>query len=160
MKTHSHFVRILIGLLVGIWMLPAATMAQETSDNMKIVREKLLADRKLFVADNMELTEAEGKAFWPVYDEFAQDLQKLGAKGAYLIDDFARHYQDMTDAKAKDLLNQLMAYEAEYLALRQDYLPKFRAAIPEKKVTRYYQIENKIRAIVNYELAGQIPLMK
>ena len=66
MKTHSHFVRILIGLLVGIWMLPAATMAQETSDNMKIVREKLLADRKLFVADNMELTEAEGKAFWPV----------------------------------------------------------------------------------------------
>ena len=125
MKTHSHFVRILIGLLVGIWMLPAATMAQETSDNMKIVREKLLADRKLFVADNMELTEAEGKAFWPVYDEFAQDLQKLGAKGAYLIDHFARHYQDMTDAKAKDLLNQLMAYEAEYLALRQDYLPKF-----------------------------------
>ena len=85
MKTHSHFVRILIGLLVGIWMLPAATMAQETSDNMKIVREKLLADRKLFVADNMELTEAEGKAFWPVYDEFVQDLQKLGAKGGLII---------------------------------------------------------------------------
>ena len=80
MKTHSHFVRMLIGLLIGIWMLPAATMAQETSDNMQIVREKLLADRKLFVADNMELTEAEGKAFWPVYDEFVQDLQKLGAK--------------------------------------------------------------------------------
>ena len=85
MKTHSHFVRMLIGLLIGIWMLPAATMAQETSDNMQIVREKLLADRKLFVADNMELTEAEGKAFWPVYDEFVQDLQKLGAKGGLII---------------------------------------------------------------------------
>ena len=52
---------------------------------MKIAREKLLADRKLFVADDMELTEAEGKAFWPVYDGFVHDLQKLGAKGGLII---------------------------------------------------------------------------
>ncbi|MGD8542604.1 MAG: hypothetical protein PVI39_09975 [Desulfobacteraceae bacterium] len=66
----------------------------------------------------------------------------------------------MTDAKARDLLDEYMAYTAEYLALRQDYLPRFRNVIPEKKVTRCYQIENKIRAVVNFELAGQIPLMQ
>jgi hypothetical protein len=91
---------------------------------------------------------------------YVEDLQKLKAKAAFIIDDFASNYIDMTDAKAKDLLNEYMAYEAEYLALRQNYLPRFRAAIPDKKVARFYQIENKIHAIVNYELASQIPLMQ
>jgi hypothetical protein len=160
MTPRSHLPGGLICLLIGFWILPAAALAQDTSDNMQIVREKLLADRKLLVAGSMALTEAQGPAFWPVYYAYVQELQKLGAKGAYIIDDFARSYQDMTDAKARDLLNELMAYEAEYLALRQDYLPKFRAVLPEKKVARFYQIENKIRAIVNYELAGRIPLMQ
>jgi hypothetical protein len=151
---------LMIGLLALVWVLPLPSLAQDKSSDMQIVREKILADRKLFVAGNMELTEAEGKAFWPVHGAYIQDLQKLGAKGAYIIDDFARNYQDMTDAKVRDLLDEYMAYEAEYLALRQDYLPRFRNVIPEKKVTRCYQIENKIRAVVNFELAGQIPLMQ
>jgi hypothetical protein len=44
--------------------------------------------------------------------------------------------------------------------LRKTYLPKFRQALPEKKAARYYQIENKINAALNYELAANIPLMK
>ena len=160
MKTHCLLAVIVSCLLIGAWVLPLAAMAEEPTENMKIVREKILADRKLFVAGNMELSEAEAQAFWPVYEDYIGDMQILGAKGAYIIDDFARNYQDMTDAKARDLLNEFMAYEAEYLALRENYLPRFRDAVPEKKVARFYQIENKIRAIVNYELAGQIPLMK
>lgn len=160
MKTPSNHSIMILFLLTCLWFMPAASHAQGASTNMEIVKEKILADRKFFVASNMGLTEAEGEAFWPVYEAYVQDLQKLGAKGAYIVDDFARNYQDMTDAKAKDLLDEFMAYEAELLALRQDYLPKFRQTIPEKMVTRYYQIENKIRAIVTYELAGRIPLMK
>lgn len=66
----------------------------------------------------------------------------------------------MTDDKAKALLDDYMAFESNRLKLQQDYLPKFRKVIPEKKVTRYYQLENKIRAIGQYELASKIPLMK
>ena len=160
MKIHSLIIGLLSCLLIGVWTLPPLATAEDPTEHMKIVREKILADRKLFVAGNMGLTEAEGRKFWPVYDAYIRDLQKLGAKGTYIIDDFARNYEDMTEVKAKDLLDEYMAYEAEYLAFRQEYLPRFRGVVPEIKVARFYQIENKIRAIVNYELAGQIPLMK
>ena len=160
MKYRHYLPTVLIALLIFGWCLPAPAPAQDDSSNMQIVREKILADRKLFVAGNLELSEEQAKDFWPVYEMYIEDLQKLRAKGAFIIDDFASNYIDMTDAKARDLLNEYMAYETEHLALRQDYLSRFRKAVPEKKVARFYQIENKINAIVNYELAGQIPLMQ
>ena len=47
---------------------------EKASDNMQIVIEKVRADKKLLVAENMQLTEAEGKAFWPVYDQYQNEL--------------------------------------------------------------------------------------
>jgi hypothetical protein len=137
-----------------------SAMAAGASDNMTIVREKVLADRKFFVASNLELNEQESKAFWPVYDRYVQDLQKLGARMGDIIEDFANNYETMTEAKSKTLLDDYMALEAEHQVLRQSYLSKFRKVIPEKKVTRYYQIENKIDAIIKFELAKRIPLMQ
>jgi hypothetical protein len=66
----------------------------------------------------------------------------------------------MTNNTAKKLLNEYVAIESLGPKLRQAYLPKFRKALPEVKVVRYYQIENKIQAALIYELAAQIPLVK
>ena len=53
-------------------------MAQDKpADNMQILREKIKADKKLLVATNMQLTEAEAKNFWPIYEDYQKDLQKI-----------------------------------------------------------------------------------
>ncbi|MGD9018484.1 MAG: hypothetical protein PVH30_13925 [Desulfobacterales bacterium] len=160
MRTSVTVSIALIVALIGAWMTATPCAAQDASENMKIVKEKVLADRKFFVAANMELTDEEGKAFWPLYDQYVADQAALAARGGGIIEDFAKNYQSMTDEKAKALLDDYMAFESDRLKLQQEYLPKFRKAIPEKKVTRYYQLENKIRAIGQYELASKIPLMK
>jgi hypothetical protein len=127
---------------------------------MQIVREKIRADKKLFVAENMQLTEAEAKAFWPVYERYQDELFLLRARTAKLINDFADAYEKMTNDTAKRLLDEYMTIESLGLKLRQAYLPKFREVLPEVKVVRYYQIENKINAALMYELGANIPLMK
>ncbi len=160
MRTPITLSITLIIVLAGVWLSAGPSAAQDASENMKIVKEKVLADRKFFVAANMELTDEEGKAFWPLYDQYVADQAALAATGGAIIEDFAKHYQSMTDDKAKALLDDYMAFESDRLKLQQEYLPKFRKVIPEKKVTRYYQLENKIRAIGQYELASKIPLMK
>jgi hypothetical protein len=168
MQTQINLPRRISLLLFSLWVAPlmvlngqaTTAMAQGASDNMAIVREKVLADRKFFVASNLELNEQESKAFWPVYDRYVQDVEKLGARMGAIIDDFANNYEAMTEAKSKSLLDDYMTLEAERLALRQTYLPKFREVIPEKKVTRYYQVESKISAVINFEMARRIPLMK
>jgi len=135
---------------------PAAS--DQPADNMQILRDKLKADKKLVVAEAMDLTEAEAKTFWPVYDTYQKDLMGIQDRALSLIKDYAANYGAMTDATAKKLLDSSLAIDKDRWTLAQQYLPKFRKALPELKVARYYQIENKIRAVVNYELASAIPL--
>jgi hypothetical protein len=77
-----------------------------------------------------------------------------------LIKDYVDAYEKMTDDTAKKLLDEFMSVEAMGPKLRQAYLPKFRKVLPETKVVRYYQIENKIQAALFYEIASNIPLIK
>jgi hypothetical protein len=136
-------------------------MAQEKpADNMQIVREKIQTDKKLFIAQFMNLTESEAKVFWPVYENYQKDLVKLVDKTVELIDNYVANYQTMTEEAAKELINEYLAIEGERVTLMKFFLPKFRKGLPEKKVARYYQLENKINAVVEYELAKQIPLVK
>ena len=66
----------------------------------------------------------------------------------------------MPDDTAKKLLNEVLAIEGAELDMRKSYVPKFEKVLPAAKVARYYQIENKIRAAVRYELAEGIPLVE
>ena len=160
MKVKRRVTRVLTILGMVMAMVLPAISQEKPVDNMQIVREKIRADKKLLVAENMQLTEAEAKAFWPVYDQYQDELFLLRARIAKLIGDYADTYEKMTNDTAKQLLDELMIIEALGPKLRQTYLPKFREVLPELKVVRYYQIENKIQAALMYELAANIPLMK
>jgi hypothetical protein len=127
---------------------------------MQIVREKIQADKKLLVAVNMDLTEKENQAFWPVYESYQKDLGLLNGRMLVLIQDFAKTYEAMSDEAAKKLVAEFLAIKGDRVNLKQSYLPKLRQALSDKKVARYLQIENKIEAIIDYELADKIPLVK
>lgn len=154
-------VLMVLGMIGMILISGVPGVAQEKpADNMQIVLDKIHADKKLLVAENMQLTEAEAKAFWPVYSRYQDELFLLRARTAKLITDYAAAYDQMSNETAKKLLDEYMAIEEVGLKLRKAYLPKFRAVLPEVKVVRYYQIENKIYAALVYELGAKIPLMK
>ncbi len=160
MKGKNRGVSVMV-LLTAIMMVVAPALAQEKpADNMQVLIEKIRADKKLLVAENMELTDAEAKAFWPVYNQYQDELFLLRVRTAKLIKDYADSYGKMTNEIAKKLVNEYMTIESLGPKLRQTYLPKFRSVLPEVKVMRYYQIENKIQAALIYELAANIPLVK
>ena len=160
MKVKSRVTMILVILGVVMGMVVSGIAQDKPADNMQIVLEKVRADKKLLVSENMQLTEAEAKAFWPVYDQYQDELFLLRSRTAKLIKDFSDAYEKMTNETAKKLMDEYITIETLGPKLRQTYLPKFRKVLPEVKVVRYYQIENKIQAVLMYELAKDIPLMK
>ena len=131
------------------------------ADNMQIVLDKLKADKKLVVATNMELTESEAKAFWPVYEEYQKELTALNQRIGKLIASYAADYNanTLTDEKAKKLTDELVAIGKAEGALPASFVPKLNKVLPPKKVVRYLQIENKIRALIKYSLAEEVPLV-
>jgi hypothetical protein len=159
--------RILLAIAAGlvafavVFPIPAWTQ-DKAADNMQILQEKIKADKKLVVAQNMGLTESEAKAFWPVYDQYQNDLAGINQRMVGLIQSYAADYraQSMTDEKAKKLINEFVAIGKAEGGLNESYVPKLSKVLPPKKVARYLQIENKIRALVKYELAGEIPLVQ
>jgi hypothetical protein len=163
MKRHLGFTAILAAWILAFAVAAAPVRAEENKadlSNMEILRGKIQADKKLVVAANMDLTEAEAKAFWPIYQEYQARLTKINERLGKLILEYAENVKSMTNETAKKLMKESMAVEKERLALKELYLPKFEKAVPAKKAVRYIQIENKIQAVVNYQLADSIPLVE
>ncbi len=165
MKTKAAALTVMFLLIIVVALAEPLAVAQDKppdkpADDMQIVLQKIRADKKLLVAENMQLTEAEAKAFWPVYEQYQNELFLLRVRTAKLVKDYSDAYDQMTNETAKKLLDEFMALDKLGQQLRQAYLPKFRKALPEVKVVRYYQIENKIQAALVYELAANIPLAK
>ena len=149
--------RIVLFAVAALLALPA--LAQTQSD-MQILAEKIKADKKLVVAANMQLTDEEAKGFWPVYEAYQKDLQALNQRLLAAITSYADAYNQgaVSDETAKKLINEAIAIEEAEAKLKRAYVPRLEKVVPGVKVARYIQIENKIRAIVRYELAAQVPL--
>jgi hypothetical protein len=160
MNTKSKHKLIWVGFVAIMAWATIATAQDKPVDNMQIVVEKVRADKKLLVADNMQLTETEAKSFWPVYNRYQDELFLIRVRSAKLIGDYRNACENMTNDTARKLLDEYMNIESLTLKLRKAYLPKFREVLPEVKVVRYYQIENKIQAALVYEIAASIPLVK
>ena len=146
---------------MGLVPLPALTQ-DKPADNMQILREKIKADKKLLVATNMELTEAEAKNFWPIYEDYQKDLQKINERLIQALHSYAADYKNksMTNEKAKKLTDEYLSIEQAEVKLKSSSVPKLSKALPATKVARYLQIENKIRAVIKYDLAATVPLVQ
>jgi len=156
-------VRIIkVVILCVVALTATSSFAQDKpADDMQILLEKVKADKKLVVAANMDLDEAEAKGFWPIYESYQKDLQALNERLGKTILAYADAYNKkaLTDAQAKQLTNEALAIDQDEAALRKAYAAKLDRVIPAKKVARYLQIENKIRAAIRYDLASGIPLV-
>ncbi|HEX2928366.1 MAG TPA: hypothetical protein VHV54_01540 [Candidatus Binatia bacterium] len=153
---------IVAASIVLFGLAPHVTAQDKPADNMQILRDKIKADKKLVVAANMELTESEAKGFWPIYDAYQKDLQKINRRMATILDGYAADAKNksLTDDKAKKLIDEALAIEQAEVDLKSNYAPKLSKVLPVIKVARYLQIENKIRSVVKYDIAQGVPLVK
>lgn len=155
--------KLLWSLIVAFAFVAAPGYAQHKSDdiNMQVLGDKLKADKKAIVAANMQLTDAEAKAFWPIYDAYQNDLKTINARARSAILNYSEAYKagPISDATAKKLLDDSIAIDEAETRLRKDYAAKLTRALPVAKAVRYLQIENKIRAVIRFELADGIPLV-
>ena len=171
MRWRSAYGVVTAAALIGMSIGPAAAQdkpapatppaaAARPDDSMEILREKIRADKKLVVATALELTDEEGKRFWPVYSAYQSDMVTHYDRFIKLLGDYLTAYASLTDAAAGKLVTEFVALEADHAAILKKYLPEFQKAVPARKVARFYQIENKIRSLLRYDLAREIPLAK
>ena len=154
--------RLMTAFTIAAALVVPALAQNAGTTNMEILRQKIKSDKKLLVAQNLNLTDAEGAAFWPVYEAYQKELQQINDRLSAAINAYADAYNKgpVANDAAKKLIDEALAIDDAELQLKKTAIPKVMAALPAMKAARYIQIENKIRAAIRYELAASIPLVQ
>jgi hypothetical protein len=154
--------KVLFLLLLSVTLIAPAVYAQSATDAIEVTRSDIQADRKAIVAANLDLTEAEGTAFWPVYNTYRADIVKAADRVIKVVMDYAAAYKSnaMTDAQASALVKEWVSARADKVKVLASYQKKFEKVLSPKKVARFYQVENRLDLIVEAAAASEIPLVK
>lgn len=149
-------------MIIGTLFMFLASMAftQTADDYIEVLRSVLKTEKKAAIAEVMQLNEQEAEVFWPLYNEFNEKMYTVQSKRVKIIKDFAANFDNMTDVKADELWTASMNFKQESLNLTKQYYKKFKKILPAGKAAKYFQAENKIAALVDYELAAEIPLVE
>jgi len=156
--------RIVIGgmamfLTVCVLGLLPPAMAQSSPPSQKqLDLAAARAQRKAVVGANMNLTSAEAAKFWPLFDEYEAKMDKIDERHMKELKSFAAKFETLTDKDATEKLDEVMSIAQARLDTQKAYIPKFRAVTSQIKVTRFFQIDNKLRALVQCDIAQMVPL--
>jgi hypothetical protein len=139
-----------------------AVLPASGQDVMQQLRQQVATDKKQLVASNMDLTAGEAGAFWPIYEQYQMELRAINERLRTLILAYANEDNagSLTDDRATQLMKEAMAADEAEGRARQGVAAKLAPVLPGRKLARYLQIETKVRAIVNYEIAAQVPLVR
>jgi hypothetical protein len=143
-------------LFVCALALSAPAVAQTSQKQLDIAAAR--AQRKATVGANMNLTADEASKFWPVYDAYEKKMDSIEDRHVKELKDFAAKYNSFTDADAKKKLDEVLAIQQARLDVQKEFVPQFRDTVSQVKVTRFYQIDNKIQALIQCDIAQLVPL--
>jgi DNA-directed RNA polymerase len=116
-------------------------------------------DRRNIVRANMLLTETESARFWPLYDEYRAERQKIGDRRVRLITDFLAAENSMSEDEARTLANQDFAIEKDISELKARWYKKMTKELSERTIARFFHIDEKLDAAADIALAANIPLI-
>ena len=152
-------------LFGAIVCLPAA--AQEIAadpledDELAEARFLLQAGRDDIIRDEIRFTEDEAAAFWPSYAAYRSDIKVVRDRQAELVTTYLRNYRKgaVTEEQAEQLVDDYLDIKRSLLKVQEQHLRHFRKALPPRKAARFYQLENKLDAELDAQLAHFMPLM-
>lgn len=149
----------IILLTAGLAVLVGKANAQTFDEQMQVARSALKADRRATVAGALQLTEQEGKAFWPLYERYRAETDKSGNALLKLIKDYAQLYPNVPDDRAKVMLKELCELEKKQTETRNSYLKKIGDVMSPAKTLRFAQVDSRLDLALRLEMAAEIPLV-
>lgn len=153
------------GVLLALLATPLAAQDPNPLDpglrtQLNAARSIIDKDRRILQASELNLTREERDKFWPLFNEYAEDLREVTDIRIDVIVRYSENYSQMTNDIAKSLVDGRFRHDRELLKLRERYLKKMRRILPETKVARFFQVESKLAAALDYNLASQIPVIQ
>jgi hypothetical protein len=141
--------------------IPCSVHAQGAQQEIDEGRAMVRAGFRGLIREEIPMTEQEDAAFWPVYDEYERAVTAIMDRYSRLVSDYVDRFDrgDLSNEYANELLDEYFAIRQDLLDVRRAFIPRFKAVLPSLKVAQLYQLENKVNAEIDIQLALAIPLI-
>ena len=157
-----------IGLLLIVFSSVDNARAQGANANANadvdkyigLLRKDLRSGKKQYIAANITLTDAEAVAFWPIYDRYAAENERINNDRLAVIKEYAANIDNLTDGQALALNNKALAIDNSFTSLRQRFIPQFVKVLSGKNVARFFQIDKRLALLIDLQLAAGIPIVE
>jgi hypothetical protein len=133
--------------------------AQTDQDLLEVARSAIKTDRQAVVVATMELTDAESKSFWPLYNEYRFEMDKVNDQYMKLVIEYANLYPTVPDDRATQMLKDYIDFQRKKVDMRTTYLKKFSKVLPAGKALRLAQVETRLDLLIQLQLSARIPLV-
>jgi hypothetical protein len=152
-------------------MCPMIAAAQQTTASTEaanlnltayaeLLRTDVRAQKVAILVEVMGFSEADDKAFWPLYREYDAELARLGDERVTLIADYAAQYDALTDAGADKLAARALDLEARRQAVRAKYYERIKGALSPRTALRFLQVEHQLQLIIDLQISAALPVAK
>jgi len=132
----------------------------ELNAMVELLRSDIRTRKVAILGEVLQLTDSEAQKFWPIYREYDNELSKIGDQRLGLIKAFARSYETMTDKKAGELAKGILDLMQKRVDLKKKYFGKISKVLPAIKAAQFLQIENRIDALIDLQLASEVPIIQ
>jgi sulfite reductase alpha subunit-like flavoprotein len=146
-------------LIVALFSV-TSLFAQNVDDFVQLLKSDVQSQKIQIITQVMNFTDEQSEIFWPIYNEFSNELSKLGDKRVANIKDFAANYDSLTDKKADQLINNAFDFQSDRLSLNKKYYNKFAKALTPTVAAKYMQLEYEIQLIIDLSVNSNLPLAK
>ncbi len=158
-----------LGLFLAVAAVTAGTSVWAQGGGSNVLSDQDLANarsmlqegREAIIREDLRMTADEEAAFWPLYEDYRSDVMPIQDRYVALVADYVRHYEsgELTNEDADEMLDSYFDIKSDLLRARKKYIRRFRKIMPMLKVARFYQLENKMNATIDAELALLVPLV-
>lgn len=131
-----------------------------SEQDVQLLRQDLRSQKKQLIAANLTLTDPEATKFWPLYDQYAAEMTKIGDQKYALIKEYSQNFGSLTDAQAQSLLNRSLALDEAIAQLRIKYAPIVSKVLPGTKAATFFQIDRRLSGLIDLQISSQIPLVQ
>ena len=125
----------------------------------ELLRSDIQAQKVAILTEVMGFTEAEDKAFWPIYRDYNAEMDALGNERVALIAEYARVYSQLSEEAAQSILSRALDLEKRRSATFERCVTRVRTALSPKMALKFLQVEHQLLLIVDLQIAASLPLV-
>lgn len=137
----------------------ASSDAQNIQAYIDLLRTDVRQQKAEMLGEVMQLSAADAAKFWPIYEQYDLELAKLNDLRVANIKEYASWYDQMTDAKADELIQKALSYRKQRAELLAKYYELVKQSLGGVTAARFIQVEDQLLLIIDLQIDSALPIV-